>query len=39
MLYMKDAYVTCHDVNLVTRDSMNAVIGLDSDLILISLVR
>lgn len=30
VLYMKDAFVTCHDVNLVTRDSMNAVIGFST---------
>jgi hypothetical protein len=27
VIYFKDAFVTCHDVNQVTRDTMNAVVG------------
>ncbi|KAJ3269425.1 hypothetical protein HDV01_001423 [Terramyces sp. JEL0728] len=27
VLYLKEAFVTCHDVNLVTRDTMNSVVG------------
>ncbi|KAJ3373452.1 hypothetical protein HDU91_000067 [Kappamyces sp. JEL0680] len=30
VLYMKDAIVTCHDVNLVIRDTMTAIIGFNS---------
>jgi hypothetical protein len=30
VLYMKDAFVTCHDVNLLTRDTMTAIIGFNT---------
>jgi catabolite repression protein CreC len=30
VIYFKDAYVTCHDVNLVNREAMNAVVGFNT---------
>ncbi|KAJ2992677.1 hypothetical protein HDV02_002903, partial [Globomyces sp. JEL0801] len=30
VLYIKDAFITCHDVNQVTRETMNSVVGFTS---------
>ena len=30
VIHLKEAYISCHDVNLMTRDSMNAVVGFNT---------